>query len=479
MNSEGELGIEYPVQVPFSVDITTDETRKQWLSDQTAEVCGVVATRSALRVVPAFTLAASRNGSRLTRRRAMLRVFRAVAASWVAWAHPSHRASLSEKAREALIGLGDVRASSPERAAAYAIASLLSEDAEIPARASTAIGYALDAAGTFGKEAFEVTVDAIKIDASLMREGFSGVTLANSKLWPKQPPGWVLENWTSSKDLLLAENEHWDIWIEWYDARLFGEPSNIDLELARFIFQSERWSEEPKVVNERIKAAVQLAGNLSSEVISGNATQPTHAQRSGNGTFGTGPFGAGPFGGQRSEAPLSQSDTTIREWVEGSASEVTSRFEAAPELAEQLVRNAAREIGRSLTKLSEKIPNEPSAHAGYEEIKQSLTTLQAGLEEVALELQAGREEASPQERTGHFRRAALCARTVADNFLDWMEENSKTSGRVVAHLGLATIITATISYVAGVNPTTTFIITAGALSGQDIWEVVKQFAKKD
>lgn len=60
-----------------------------------------------------------------------------------------------------------------------------------------------------------------------------------------------------------------------------------------------------------------------------------------------------------------------------------------------------------------------------------------------------------------------------------MEENSNTSGRVLAHLGLATVITATISYVAGVNPTTTFVIAAGALSGKDIWEVVKQFAKKD
>ncbi|AUC94934.1 hypothetical protein CWS35_12270 [Bradyrhizobium sp. SK17] len=67
---------------------------------------------------------------------------------------------------------------------------------------------------------------------------------------------------------------------------------------------------------------------------------------------------------------------------------------------------------------------------------------------------------------------------MADSFVDWMEVNSKTAGRVVAHLGLATVVTATISYVAGVNPTTTFVIAAGALSGQDIWEVVKQFAKK-
>lgn len=57
----GGLGTEYPVQSPFSVDLTTHETRTQWLSEQTAEVCGVVAARSALRVVPAFTLAGSRN----------------------------------------------------------------------------------------------------------------------------------------------------------------------------------------------------------------------------------------------------------------------------------------------------------------------------------------------------------------------------------------------------------------------------------
>ncbi|PHN95778.1 hypothetical protein CSC81_18725, partial [Tenacibaculum discolor] len=114
--------------------------------------------------------------------------------------------ALSEKAREALVGLGNVKASPPERAAAYAIASLLSEDSEIPARASTTIGYALDAAGSFGKEAFEVTVDAVKTDASLISERFNSVTLANWKLWPEQPPSWVLENWTTLKDALLAED---------------------------------------------------------------------------------------------------------------------------------------------------------------------------------------------------------------------------------------------------------------------------------
>jgi hypothetical protein len=464
-----------PSNVPFSVDFRIKEAREGWLQNQPSDASGVLAARSALRVVPAISLAAGRTGSRATRRTMILRVFRAVAAAWAVSAYPGQREVLRERAREAFSGLGDVKALLPERAAAYAIASHLADESSIPVRASTTIGYALDAADRCG--GFETTLDAIETDAHLVDQRFSAVTIANSKLWPK-PPAWVLDNWAVLKDRLLAEKENWEIWTEWYEARRAGDVTNTDFELARAMLEDDRWKGGPKAVNERMKALVELSGKLKSEYLS-RAAQPVEPRVGPTlrRPYNTNQYNTVPFNSLNQISPTSK--PTSAGWVEGSVSEIVSRISSDPVAFERLATNAAKQIGKCLAKFSEKIPNEPEAHAGYEEIKHSLNALKDGFENVAVEIKEGRAANNSQTKTLHFTRAATCARTMADNFIGWMEANSPNTGRVLAHLGLATIITATITYVAGVNPTTTFVIAAGALSGKDIWDVVKLFAKKE
>jgi transcriptional regulator with XRE-family HTH domain len=186
----------------------------------------------------------------------ILRVCRAVAAAWAVSAFPERRDALTNAARKAVSGLGDVRATLPERAAAYALAALLESGTKIPARAATAIGYALDAAGQKGQVAFDDMLAAIETDANLLRERFSAVTIATSQLWPSRPPEWVRESWEELKNALIAENEGWHVWSLWYEARMFGDVIRQELEVARTLIPDDLWQREPRILNTRIQELI-------------------------------------------------------------------------------------------------------------------------------------------------------------------------------------------------------------------------------
>lgn len=77
-------GFEAPFQVGISgseIDFGNSDERERWLRTQPVEVGMVIAARAALRAVPGLSLARGSTGSRLTRRRMILRVFRAVDAA--------------------------------------------------------------------------------------------------------------------------------------------------------------------------------------------------------------------------------------------------------------------------------------------------------------------------------------------------------------------------------------------------------------
>jgi hypothetical protein len=89
-------GFEVPFQVGISgseIDFGSSDERERWLRTQSVEVAMVIAARAALRAVPSLSLARGSTGSRLTRRRMILRVFRAVDAAWAVSAFPGRRES--------------------------------------------------------------------------------------------------------------------------------------------------------------------------------------------------------------------------------------------------------------------------------------------------------------------------------------------------------------------------------------------------
>jgi hypothetical protein len=237
----------------LSVSFPDKEAVTGWLKEQSDDTAVVFAARAALRVLPTITFSRWPRSGRTTTREIILRVFRAVSTAWAVAAFPSHRSVLNGAARAALRGLGDVSAPSPLRAAVYASATASGEPGA-NSRAYTVIGYALDAAGSRGREAFQSLLDALATDASLLSDRFSAVTLANSRLWPSySPPDWVSDAWTELKLQLLSADEHWEVWTKWYEERLFGVTADQDTEIARVTIENEIWDQEEDVVNAHIK----------------------------------------------------------------------------------------------------------------------------------------------------------------------------------------------------------------------------------
>jgi len=237
----------------LSVTFPDKEAVTGWLKEQSDDVAVVFAARAALRVLPTITLSRWPGSVRTTTREIVLRVFRAVSTAWAVAAYPGHRRVLNDAARAALAGLSDVSAPPPVRAAVYASATASGEPGA-QSRASTVIGYALDAAGSRGREAFQLLLDALATDASLLSDRFSAVTLADSRLWPSySPPDWVSDAWTDLKLHLLSADEDWEVWTKWYEERLFGVTPDQDTEIARVTIGNELWDQEEDVVNAHIK----------------------------------------------------------------------------------------------------------------------------------------------------------------------------------------------------------------------------------
>jgi hypothetical protein len=239
----------------LTVTFADNEAVTGWLNGQTDDAAVVFAARAALRVLPTITFSRWPGSGRRTTCEIVLRVFRAVAAAWAVAAYPGQRNALNDAARAALSGLGDLQAPSPIRAAVYASAAATGE-AGAPSRASTVIGYALDAVGSKGREAFELFLQALATDASLLQERFSPVTLANSKLWPGRIPNWVSDDWGELRATLLGQNQDWEVWTGWYDERLVGDLANQNIQIARATIEDAIWQQSPTVVNAHIKELI-------------------------------------------------------------------------------------------------------------------------------------------------------------------------------------------------------------------------------
>ena len=79
--------------------------------------------------------------------------------------------------------------------------------------------------------------------------------LARAPLWSGHTPEWVKAASTDLREHLLAVDEGWEVWTNWYDARLRGDPVDIELETRRVI-ELTRWYEGPAAVNAWIAAII-------------------------------------------------------------------------------------------------------------------------------------------------------------------------------------------------------------------------------
>ena len=78
-------------------------------------------------------------------------------------------------------------------------------------------------------------------------------------LWPAGRPNWASESWRGLKSALLQADQGWEVWTDWYEARLAGDaarPPNEALEVARATIPSAIWQQGPAVVNAEIKRLI-------------------------------------------------------------------------------------------------------------------------------------------------------------------------------------------------------------------------------
>ena len=225
------------------VEIINRETLEAWLGVKDRGVAIAIGTRTALRVVPLIVVYV--RAQPVERSAAMaLPIFRAIAAPWVAGKWPTQGTAVSAAAARA--------ASAAARAAsAYAYVAAAAAAASASARAASDSAYAYVAAAIWAE---------IRADADALEKGLQADALMRRPLWTDGAPEWAEENWAKLKTDLLALDEDWHVWTDWYDDRLRGadHPDSRslieELELERVLISNADWEKGPKHINGMIAA---------------------------------------------------------------------------------------------------------------------------------------------------------------------------------------------------------------------------------
>jgi hypothetical protein len=254
------------------VDFSKDGEVKRWLDAIEAarrrrEVAVAMAARAALRVAPLLgrELTHSRRTHGEILSAIVLPCLRAAAAPWVAGKYPTHgddlRVAAAAADNAALAAAFAVAASDAavRAVASSAAAACAASGASDAAAALAASDGAAALAATYADARAAAYVDAFASDAALIDSGRSGAELTGMPLWPNGAPGWASGAWRTLKSALLAADQGWEVWTDWYDARLAGDaasPPIEALEVARATIPDEKWKQGPAAVNAEIRRLI-------------------------------------------------------------------------------------------------------------------------------------------------------------------------------------------------------------------------------
>jgi hypothetical protein len=268
-------------------DIKDEKSLERWLKVRPIEDARVIAARAALRVVPALEAYGRRLGDAVWAPPLVLAEFSQHAVARAAGRFPAGATVLSVAAAGIARFAKDAYISRRIRvhlAQAYAegsydtaqaanftttanaadCASTAASNAAAAATATTAAAADANRASTASAKAANAFADAtvfwasMREDAEALESGVAPSALASTPLWAKTTPKWAAQNWDTLKGQLLARPaEYWDVWTDWYEARLRGEPGNEGEEIARILEVTEgEWKAGPAVANKKIKDIV-------------------------------------------------------------------------------------------------------------------------------------------------------------------------------------------------------------------------------
>lgn len=239
--------------------------------------------RGALRVLP-FVQEALRRGKPTY---IVVPVFRALAFAWTSANYSTPPKGYTAPMNLGAFGLAS-RAATDAAAAANAARVTVSKpslatevfwradsifaSARAPA-SSTAFGIAAAAAA---ERAFW---SAVSDDAKLVAGGAAASIVACSPLW-SQPQGQrdqLRSLWQEMEQALLAANENWHVWINWYRDRLEGRVRGEESEIAFVRVEEALWDQGPAIVNAEIIRLVGKAENIPADTPPFGALQSSSA----------------------------------------------------------------------------------------------------------------------------------------------------------------------------------------------------------
>lgn len=234
-----------------------------WLRRQPRDVAVVFAARAALRVIPLIVREFRLGGNG---RRSTLGAFRSVQVAWAVAAYPGEAARLRPAAQPAGLSVDHGNAYDPNNAYevesaadwAAAAAGTVEDSRRFTPNASR---YALKATLDGGPDAGDDLLKSMAADADLLDQRVSPVSLAlSSTLWPGPSPDWAFNEWAELEKALLDANEDWEVWTDWYEARLKGGKADQVIEVARATIPTSVWHQGAKVVNGQIRALYEERG---------------------------------------------------------------------------------------------------------------------------------------------------------------------------------------------------------------------------
>jgi hypothetical protein len=183
----------------------------------------------------------------------LLPIFRAT--GWAGAKYPTEATKLAAFASTAADATVAIGAEAAIAVTAFTAARAVADAAFIATAGAAAVATAAvtgDVA-TYTAAATAAFWSAVSLDATRVEESVVASVIAGSPLWLEGQPDELRSLWQEMKAALLAGGQDWEVWTDWYEARLEGRVRDEEGELAYVRIEKDLWAQGPAIVNAEIK----------------------------------------------------------------------------------------------------------------------------------------------------------------------------------------------------------------------------------